>query len=174
MKRILIAVLFLLITTSFGPMSSFAATAGGAGCKAQSWSPEVITLYGDQSAIMDKLDKYNLDLPNRRVYITMVESEKGAEATYYEKGKDGKVRVTKWKGASAADLREQLHRSILSNKGVNCVGEQSKALFAKETGANPEVKAEEVPAPVNGKAAVRHALKDNGSDYLRVTFFLMC
>ena len=167
---------FLTILSTVICLSTFsvARAEGGGGCSTSSWNPEVISLYGDGESLTNKIDKYDLGLPERRAYVVLVETAKNAELRFYEKAEKGTVKVTKWKG-TANDLREQMNKTIFDNRGVNCVGEQVKALISKKTGLNI-MKANDVPvpAPANGKAAVSHILKDNKDQFTRLTFFLLC
>src|SRR5262245_11143805 len=120
----------------------------GPGCEEESWSPEVISLYGDGDTIIKNLEGIKMDLPSRRVYIFTLETGKDAELAFYERTSPGKVTISRWKGKSGAELRNKVHDIIIENKGVQCVGEQSKAILSKL----PELKIDkEIAAPANAK-----------------------
>lgn len=141
-----------------------------AGCEANSWSPEVYTFYGDAETINKKLSDADMDLGNRRMYLVAIESGDKSVVKVYEKSKDGNVKVEQWEGKSAADFTSQASATILSNKGVNCVGEQTQALVTK---LGPKDLGD-VPAPVSAQAAFSHDIKNIGSSYLKVSIFLLC
>lgn len=143
----------------------------GEGCEAQSWSPEVISLYGDAETVIDKLSGIEKDLTTRRVFIFTLETSKKAEIAFYERSSPGKVTISRWSGSPNPSFQNQVNDAIIANKGVHCVGEQSKAIIQRL----PELrKEEEVSAPVNAKAAFSHQIRAHGNDYLRTSIYLMC
>jgi hypothetical protein len=51
-----------------------------------------------------------------------------------------------------------------------CIGEMAKGLLK-----NLKLKDEgTIPAPISGRAAFGHAIKDSGDAFLRVSVFLLC
>lgn len=73
-------------------------------------------------------------------------------------------------------LLESLHREaltnlILANRGIACIGEQSKAMV--KVRFDPSEKGT-IPTPVSARAAFSHIIKKFGNEYLRVTIFLLC
>jgi hypothetical protein len=145
--------------------------ASGPGCEEQSWSPEVISLYGDPETIIAKLDSVGRDLTTRRVYMLTLESKDGAEIAFYERSSPGKVSISRWKGKPNQAFHSAVHKAIIDNKGIHCVGEQTKFIVS----ALPKLKKDDdVAAPVNAKAAFSHQLRAHGSEYLRTTLYLMC
>jgi hypothetical protein len=144
---------------------------GAAGCKAQSWSPEVVSLYGDRQTVIEKLGNFDMDLPNRRIYMFLLETEQNAELALFEESAQSKYRVSRWKGTPRKDLRQSVDEAIIQNKGVACVGEQTKAIVKKL----PELRDEgEIPAPATGAAAFSHAIRGATGDYVRTTIYLLC
>src|SRR5688572_24299626 len=99
----------------------------GAGCEAESWSPEVVSLYGDGATVMQKLQNFDMSLPKRRIYVSLIESDGDAEVSLFERY-DGNIKVSRWRGAPQKDLRLRLDDAILENKSVHCVGEQTKSI----------------------------------------------
>ncbi len=75
-----------------------------AGCDAASWSPEVISLYGDPDTILDKLGKFDLRLDDRRVFVLTVETNDQAEVGFYEKSSPQRLTVKKWRGEATESL----------------------------------------------------------------------
>jgi hypothetical protein len=145
------------------------------GCKKQSWTPEVFSFYGDPTAVAAKLNNFDMNLPNRRVFMFMIETANDAQISLFELAKESKddknmFHLWTWKGKSANDLREKATETILANRGVLCVGEQIKSLVK---GLNPDDKGD-IPAPKTALAAFGHTIHDYGSDYIRLTVFLLC
>ena len=140
-------------------------------CKKISFEPEVLTFYGDSATVLKKLDNFEMQLPERRVYMFMLESADSAELALYEKTDDNSTKVSSWRGASIAELRERLSSGLLENRGIACVGEQTKSLVQaklspKSLGA--------IPVPVSARAAFGNNIKAYGDNYIRVTVFLLC
>ena len=145
-----------------------------AGCREASWTPEVFSFYGDPAAVTAKLNKFEMNLPKRRVFMFIVETTHDAQLSLFELAKDGKdvdtFQLWTWKGKSASDLREKATETILANKGYLCVGEQIKGLVK---GLNPDDKGP-IPGPKTALAAFGHVIQGYGSEYIRLTVFLLC
>jgi hypothetical protein len=136
-----------------------------------SFQPEVLTFYGDGATVLKKLDNFEMQLPARRVYMFMLESAGAAELALYEKTDADTTKVSKWQGTSIADLRERLSSGLLENRGIACVGEQTKSLV--QVKLSPK-NLGTIPAPVSARAAFGHTIKEYGDNYIRVTVFLLC
>jgi hypothetical protein len=144
------------------------------GCKMASWEPEVFSFYGDPAAVTAKLNNFEMNLPDRRVFMFMIETTNSAQLSLFELAKDSEdgntFHLWSWKGQSASDLREKATETILANRGVLCVGEQIKSLVK---GLNPEDKGV-IPAPTTALAAFGHAIHGYDKEYIRLTVFLLC
>jgi len=140
-------------------------------CAKSSFEPEVHSLYGDVRSILYKLDNDHMGLPQRRAYVALLESDKGAELVYFERQKDENYKVLRWTGGDAGELREKLTTMILKNRGIACVGAQSKALIQAKLNLN-DLGA--IPAPLNANAAFSHLIRQHDGEYLRLTVFLLC
>ena len=142
----------------------------GAGCEAESWSPEVISLFGDPETIQRKMNNFDMNLPGRRIFIFTAEDSRREEIALYERTSEDKMRVLRWQGEVQPGLHDRISDTIIKNKGVNCVGEQTKAILNALEGIES---VEDVAVPVNPKAAFSHNLRNFG-DYARSTIYLMC
>lgn len=142
------------------------------GCKTASFSPEVTDFYGSAATILQKIDDYDLDIGDRRIYFLLVESATGAEIRFFERVSEELAAVYSWSGESAGDLKARIAEAILANRGINCIGEQVKALVADSF----EVRLEgTVPAPVSPRAAFAHTIRNNDKDgFIRATTGLLC
>ena len=144
---------------------------GGAGCEKESWSPEVYSLFGDPETIISKLDDIDMRLPSRRVYIFTLETKDRAELSFYERSSGENVEILHWTGAPDPTLRPRIARAIIDNRGVHCVGEQSKAIVTQLSGVQSRG---EVPSPANARAAFSHAIRAQADSYAEATVYLMC
>jgi hypothetical protein len=141
------------------------------GCEAESWSPEVVALYGDPDTVLRKLSSYDMDLPNRRIYISLIEGKEESEISLFEKTSDKGVTISRWTSRPSPELHEKIAGAIVDNKGVYCVGEQTRAIL--NTLGKPQ-QTEDATIPANARAAFSHRLRAMSDDYIRSTFYLMC
>lgn len=140
-------------------------------CARASFQPEVHSLYGDAAAVLAKLENDSMGLPDRRGYLLLIETENSAELAYYERVSLRDSKVYHWEGRSAGDLRERLTNFILANRGIACVGAQTKgmvnaSLRLSDLGA--------IPTPLSATAAFSHMIRKYGNSYLRVSILLLC
>lgn len=140
-------------------------------CATMSFQPEVHSLYGDATAVLSKVENDSMGLPNRRGYLLLVETENSAELAYYERVSLKDSKVYHWEGRSAGALRERLTDFILANRGIACVGAQTKAMV------NASLKLSDwgaIPTPLSATAAFSHMIRKYGNSYLRVSILLLC
>lgn len=147
---------------------------GGAGCaNADAATPEVYSFFGDATKVLSKINDVHVDLPKRKIYVLLVEGPESADVFLYEKAGENKVDLTRWTGKSAADLRTEIEKNIVSNRGIHCIGEQTKSIVLKRT-ENELRRDASVDAPATVKAAVSHSLQNLGGKFVRLTLFLLC
>lgn len=140
-------------------------------CAKYSYQPEVIAYFGDAATITSKLEDDRMGLPDRRGYLLLVETKHSAEFSFFERVDDEHFRVSQWQGRTLGDLRERLTDIILENRGIACVGAQTKSIVKARF--NPSDLGA-IPTPLSAKAAFSHPLKRYGNEYLRVTILLLC
>lgn len=150
---------------------------GGASANAQlcahsSWNPELYSLYGAKDTIVEKLSKLPLKLSERRVFLQVTQGESSANVKLFEKQKDGTYTVTEWTTKQTASLLAAIDEAIVANKGVNCVGEQVKAVLEKELKDGKVLKG--VAAPASSAAAFAHAVKEATGDFIKCTLSMLC
>jgi hypothetical protein len=139
-------------------------------CSTASFSPEVTTYYGDSGAVIDKIDNAQINVENRRAYMVLIETKDSAELAFFERhGKN--ITVRHWSGKTAGDFREVAAKLILENRGIACIGEQLKHVVIQQF--HPE-NLGDIPVPVSLRSASAHAIQQHGSQYMRVTAFLLC
>ena len=140
-------------------------------CAAISFQPEVHSLYGNAAVILSKLENDAMGLPDRRGYLLLIETEGSAELDYFDRVSTQGSRVYHWEGNSVSELREKLTNYILANRGIACVGAQTKALV------NASLKLSDlgqIPTPLSATAAFSHMIRRYGDNYLRVSILLLC
>ena len=142
-------------------------------CRVASYQPEVLSFHGDSATVLSRLEELKEQLPisRLRVYMFLLETAGSAELSLFERADDNNFKVSQWNGASAGDLREQITNRMLSNRGVLCIGEQSKALLAQKV---KTTSLGVVPAPATARAAFGHTIQKHGNEYMRLTVFLFC
>lgn len=165
--KVLIPILVAILSTG-----SLFGAGGGAGCEESSWNPELYSFYGAKANIIEKVSSIHANLPKRRVFVQITQGASRAEVRLYEKQGDGKYSVTEWNTKDAADLIGKIDKSILANKGVNCVGEQVKSILAKQLGSGKVSNA--IPAPESPKAAFAHPVKNAQGDFVKTTVIILC
>jgi hypothetical protein len=143
----------------------------GVGCEEESWSPEVLSFYGDADAIIRKLNNFEMNLSGRRVFALLAENATDATVRFYERSKPGTYSVSLWTGAVSPELKSNIDKAILDNKGVHCVGEQTKSIVTEMPKLQTET---DIPAPASAKAAFSHPIREMGNGYLRTTIYLLC
>lgn len=141
-------------------------------CAASSWSPEKFTFFGDAAIVTQKLGGFDLDLKHRRVFIVAIESPTGDRVTFYEQEGSG-YRVKSFAGEKVPELLASIDKEIMANHGVNCVGEQSKALFSKAGGSSISDMGIASP-PASTKAVLNHLLSGHKGEFVETTVYLMC
>ncbi|HWX39681.1 MAG TPA: hypothetical protein VN345_00900 [Blastocatellia bacterium] len=142
-------------------------------CSVSSFEPEVVSFHGDSATVLKKLEEFKEQLPvsKLRVYMFLVETADSAELSLFERADHGTFNVSHWTGRSAGDLRETITNRMLANRGIACIGEQSKALVAERI---TPVKLGTIPSPVTARAAFGHSVQKYGDKYMRLSVFLFC
>jgi hypothetical protein len=141
------------------------------GCRTFSWTPEVHDFYGDPAAILSKMDNVAMDLDERRIFVLLTESAGHAEVRFFEQVEGDNYAVSTWEGDSLDGLRGRLGDTILTNKGVHCVGEQVRSLLS-DLGMTLQAT---VPAPANPRAAFAHTIRAHGEDtFTQASAALLC
>jgi len=141
-------------------------------CKEASWSPEVLTFYGDTAKVAEKLLQVQANLMERRMYLLVSETSGRTEAALFERKENQNVSLSRWETDSNIKLAAMLNDKLLSNSGRSCAGELTKAIL-RTLGANVD-RGDLIPAPKTALAAYGHAWQGAANEYVRVTLFLLC
>jgi ketosteroid isomerase-like protein len=142
-------------------------------CSTASFEAEVFQFYGDATTIVSKLAGDRIDVAQRRAYMLLLESDAAAELAFFERNpSDGKLmQVAQWQGTSVADVREELTRALLANRGIACTGEQAKRLLQSKYHIQT---AAMIDSPYTAQGAFSHLIKRHGPTYMRATVLLFC
>lgn len=142
-------------------------------CHVYAFSPYVFDFYGDAEAILAHVDNADMVLADRRMFLLAVEGDRGAEVKLFEQVSGETWSVSTWTGDALGELRGRLGDAILANKGVFCVGEQTKGVLSLlGVSATPDGT---VPAPHSPRAAFGHPIRAHATGgYARATIALLC
>ena len=140
-------------------------------CNFASWSPESHTFYGKKDFILEKIANLPVNLSEHRVFLQVTQGDSTGTVKLFERHQDGKFTVTQWSPPQTSGLLVAIDNVIMANKGVNCVGEQIKAIL-KELGKGTV--SEGVAAPVSPAAAFDHAVKEATGDFIRTVLIFGC
>jgi hypothetical protein len=153
-------------------LSGASAYAQADACNYSSWNPELYCFYGAKDKIAEKLANIPAKLSERRVFLQVTQGDSRADVKLYERQKDGTFTVTEWGTKQTSRLLAEIDRAIVANKGVNCVGEQVKAVLGKELKEGKVSKA--VPAPASPEAAFAHSVKEATGEFIKSTVIILC
>jgi hypothetical protein len=157
-------------SASATPSALPSASPGPTNCNRMSWSPESHTFYGKKEVIVDKLA--TLSPPSEhRVFLQITQGESEGNVRLYEKRQNGGYTVTEWSPHHTSELLVELDKTIMANKGVNCVGEQMKAVL-KRLGKGKTH--EDVAEPVSPEAAFAHPVKEARGDFIKTVIIYGC
>jgi hypothetical protein len=154
------------------PSPNPTSTPVGSNCNKQSWSPEMHTFYGSKDVILEKLGNWSAKPSEHRVFVQITQGPKGGDVKFFERsGSSGSYTVTEWSALETSKLVEALDKAIMANKGVNCVGEQMKAVLEK---LGKGTKTNDVAEPASVSAAFSHAVKEASSDFIKTVIIFGC
>jgi len=145
---------------------------GGPACNNASWNPEVYSFYGAKENVDEKVSRLSLKLSEHRVFVQITQGEAWAQVKMFELQKDGAFTVTEWEGKDTSRLACDIDKAIMANKGVNCVGEQMKAVIVKAL--NKGKVSNSVAAPETPAAAFGHSIKAAKGDFIKSEVIVAC
>ena len=144
------------------------------GCHKASWNPELYSFYGAKGTILKKIAQIPTKLSERRVFLQVTQGDSSAvrpstvDIKLYEQQEDGTYTVTEWTNEwtkkQTSHLIAKIDGAICDNHGVNCVGEQVKAVLKRELGggkAFPPAAAPETP-----EAAFKHSVDNASGEFI--------
>ena len=130
------------------------------------------TLYGSKEVILKKLGDWSEKPSEHRVFIQITQGHKSGSVKFFEKTPGSNdYTVTEWEPHETAELVAALDRTIMANKGVNCVGEQMKAVL-KKLGKGKTT--HDVAEPASASAAFSHSVKEASGEFLKTVIIFGC
>jgi len=162
----------ILIVTLISTELLGAASAHAQRCADSSWNPELYSFYGAKGTIIKKVAKIPAKLSERRVFLQVTQGDSSTDARLYERQDDGTFNVTEWSPKQTSHLLSDIDDAIITNKGVNCVGEQVKGVLKKELGEGNV--SEKVSAPASPKGAFAHPVEKASGDFVKTTIVILC
>jgi hypothetical protein len=103
--------------------------------------------------------------------VQVTQGDAGGNVKLFERHQDGSYTVTEWSPRHTSELIVAIDKAIMANKGVNCVGEQMKAVL-RQLGKGHTV--ENVAAPASAAAAFAHAVKESSGDFIKTVIVFGC
>jgi hypothetical protein len=142
------------------------------GCRVSSFTPRVATFFGSGETMRAELDKSDLKLNDRRVYMVVRETKDGATVTLVERGRKDGTHIYRWSGASASDFRTTIDGMLFANAGRRCVGSMAIEILKVAFGEQLRHQDGLDPGP-KSTPSVRDLLP-SGNEYGRVTVYWLC
>jgi hypothetical protein len=142
------------------------------GCNHSSWNPELYSFYGAKATIVEKLAQIPTKLSERRVFLQVTQGDSSVDIRLYEREKDGNYTVTEWTKKQTPQLIADIDKAICDNKGVNCVGEQVKAVLKRELGGGKDFPP--AAAPETPEAAFKHSVEKASGEFIKTTIIILC
>jgi hypothetical protein len=162
----------LIFAITFAVVLSGASAHAQKSCLNSSRNPELYSFYGDKDVIVESLARIPAKLSERRVFLQTTQGDSSADVRLYERQEDGTFTVTEWTTGQTTRLLADIDKAIIANKGVNCVGEQVKAILVKELKKGKVSTA--VPAPASPEAAFGHPVKNASGGFIKTTIAILC
>lgn len=143
-------------------------------CHVSSYTPEVHDFFGSTADVLDKIDRVDMGLVERRMFLLGIDGGRGAQLHLFEHVEGDTWAVSGWQGGSIYGLPGRIGEMIFDNQGRFCVGKATQGLLGEVFGefelrGSVEL-AEGTGAEVFGPIVTAY----RGEGYLRVTAGLLC
>ncbi len=126
--------------------------------------------YGKKDLIIEKLSSWSANPSDHRVFVQITQGTNKGNVKFFERhGND--YTVMEWNPHETSDLIIAIDKAIMANKGVNCVGEQIKAVLQRLGKGN---KVENVAPPASAAAAFAHAVNEAQGDFVKTVIIYGC
>ena len=168
------ASLALGVTESPSPSASPAGTPDGGGprCKQMSWSPELYGFYGKRQTVIDKLAQIPTPISEHRVVVQITQGDATGDVRLFEQQKDDTFTVTGWSTRRPSDILAGIDKTIMYNKGRDCVGAAIKDLLTKKLGRGKAL--EPLAAPGSSKDAFAPSIQSASGDFIKTVIIFGC
>jgi len=168
------ASLALGVTESPSPSVSPTGTPSGGGprCQQMSWSPELYGFYGKKQTVIDKLAQIPTPISEHRIVVQITQGDATGDVRLFEQQKDGTFTVTQWATRQSSDVLAGIDKTIMDNKGRDCVGAAIKEVLTKKLGTGKTL--EPLAAPGSSKDAFEPSIQAASGDFIKTVIFFGC
>lgn len=143
-------------------------------CHISSYTPEVHDFFGSTADVLTKIDRVDMGLGDRRMFLLGIDGERGAELHLFEHVGGDTWAVSGWRGSSIDGLPGRIGELIFQNKGRFCVGKATQGLLAEVFGEFELRDGVELHTGTGGEVFGPIVRAYQGEGYLRVTAGLLC
>ena len=105
------------------------------------------------------------------MFVQITQGDSGGTVRLFERNQNSAYNVTEWSAQHTSELIMEIDKAIMANKGVNCVGEQIKAIL-KRLGNGKSI--HDVAAPVSPEAAFAHPVKETRGEFIKTVIVYGC
>ena len=154
------------------PRLSPTATPSGPRCQQMSWSPELYGFYGKKQTVIDKLAQIPTPISEHRIVVQITQGDATGDVRLFEQQKDGTFTVTQWATRQSSDILAGIDKTIMDNKGRDCVGAAIKDLLTEKLGQGKAL--EPLAAPGSSKDAFSPSIQSASGDFIKTVIFFGC
>ena len=148
------------------------AASPGPRCQQMSWSPELYGFYGKKQTVIDKLAQIPTPISEHRVVVQITQGHATGDVRLFEQQKDGTFTVTQWATRQPSDIVAGIDKTIMDNKGRDCVGAAIKDLLTEKLGQGKAL--EPLAAPGSSKDAFSPSIQSASGDFIKTVIFFGC
>lgn len=103
-------------------------------CHVSSYTPEVHDFFGSTADVLTKIDRVDMGLGDRRMFLLGLDGDQGAQLHLFEHVGGDTWAVSGWQGDSIEGLPGRIGEMIFENKGRFCVGKATQGLLGEVFG----------------------------------------
>jgi hypothetical protein len=141
-------------------------------CYLSSRDVEAHGFYGTKEIVTDRASKLPVDLSDRRVFVQVTESGGKTDVKLFDQQKDGSFAITQWLKGKVPGLLDEIDRTIIKNKGIDCVGKAIENVLKKKLGAGKSI--EPLPGPGSSKEAFTPSVQQARGDFIKTVIVFGC
>ena len=141
-------------------------------CQQMSWSPELYGFYGKKQTVIDKLAQIPTPISEHRIVVQITQGDATGDVRLFEQQKDGTFTVTQWATRQPSDIVAGIDKTIMDNKGRDCVGAAIKEVLTKKLGTGKTL--EPLAAPGSSKDAFEPSIQAASGDFIKTVIFFGC
>ncbi len=100
-------------------------------CHVSSYTPEVHDFFGSTADVLTKIDRVDMGLGDRRMFLLGLDGDAGAQLHLFEHIGGDSWAVSGWQGDSIDGLPGRIGEMIFENRGRFCVGKATQGLLGE-------------------------------------------